>query len=164
VKVADARWANKVVKTIEQNYRKAPYFKQYFLPLTEHFAASEYLDQINFKTFMVLLQELKYEGKVVRMDELKIDTLDPNLRLIEICKKLGSNHYIAGKGGKNYLNNEQWADEGIKVSWQSFNSEALQYPQLGKSFVPSLSVIDCLFNNGPDKTRELIVNAWQVEG
>ncbi len=163
VKIADARWANKVIKTIEQNYRKAPYFKQFFSVLTEHFAASEYLDQINYKTFMVLLQELKYEGKVMRMDELNIDTLDPNQRLIEICKKLGSNHYIAGKGGKNYLNTEQWAHAGITVSWQNFNTEALQYSQLGKSFVPSLSVIDCLFNNGADKTRDLIMNAWQVE-
>lgn len=164
VKVADARWANKAVKTIEQYYRKAPYFKQYFSMITDHFAASDLLDEINYRTFKVLLRELRYEGNVVRMDELKIDTLDPNQRLIEICKKLNSNHYIAGKGGKNYLNNEQWANEGIKVSWQSFNSEALQYPQLGKIFVPSLSVIDCLFNNGPDKTRELIVNAWRVEG
>ncbi|MEQ8361395.1 MAG: WbqC family protein [Cyclobacteriaceae bacterium] len=163
VKVADIRWAKKARKTIEQCYRKTPYFGQYFEPLTKHFETSEYLDDINYKTFMVLLHELNYHGKIVRMDELNVDVLDPNLRLIEICKRLECNHYIAGKGGKNYLNSQQWNDESIKVSWQSFNSETLQYPQLGKSFVHSLSVIDCLFNNGPDKTRELIVNAWQVE-
>lgn len=163
VKIADARWANRAVKTIEQYYRKAPYFKDYFSRLTQHFATSELLDEINYRTVMVLLHELKYEGKVVRMEELNIDTLDPNLRLIEICNKLGSNHYIAGKGGKNYVDIEQWDKVGIKISWQNFNTESLQYPQLGKSFVPSLSVVDCLFNNGPDKTRELIVNAWQVQ-
>jgi WbqC-like protein family len=163
VRIADARWANRAIKTIEQYYRKAPYFKQYFSMITEHFEGSDLLDQINYSTFMVLLRELGYEGNVVRMEDLNIDTLDPNLRLMEICKKLGSNHYIAGKGGKNYLNTEQWTNGGIKVSWQSFNSEALHYTQLGKSFVPSLSAIDCLFNNGPDKTRELIINAWQVE-
>jgi len=163
VKIADARWANKAIKTIEQNYRKAPFFSAYFKMLTEHFTTSEYLDEINYKTFIVLMRELSYQGKIVRMDELDIDIQDPNLRLIEICKKLKSDHYIAGKGGKNYLNNQQWADVGIKVSWQSFNTETLQYPQLGKSFVPSLSVIDCLFNNGPEKTRELIMNAWQVD-
>lgn len=162
VKIADVRWANKAIKTIEQNYRKAPFFTQYFTTLTEHFMTSEYLDEINYETFRVLLRELKYPGKVVRMDELKIDVIDPNARLIEICKKLKSGHYIAGKGGKNYLNTEQWAAAGIKVSWQGFNAETVQYPQLGKSFVPSLSVIDCLFNNGPEKTRELIVSAWKL--
>lgn len=163
VKIADARWANKVIKTIEQNYRKTPFFKHYFPKITEHFTGSELLDEINYRTFAVLLQELDYQGKVVRMAELSIDTLDPNQRLIDICNKLGASHYIAGKGGKNYLNIPQWDKAGISILWQGFNSEALRYPQLGKSFVPSLSVIDCLFNNGPDKTRELITNSWVVD-
>ena len=163
VKIADARWTNKAIKTIEQYYRKTPFFKQYFSLITEHFVASELLDEINYRTFMVLLRELNYKGRVVRMEELNIDTLDPNQRLVDTCHRLGASHYIAGKGGKNYVNIPQWDEAGIKISWQSFNSEALQYPQLGKAFVPSLSVIDCLFNNGPDKTRELIMNAWQVD-
>lgn len=163
VKIANARWANKAVKTIEQYYRKAPYFSHYFSIITAHFASSDLLDEINYRTFMVLLRELQYEGKVIRVDELQIDTLDPNLRLIEVCQKLGANHYIAGKGGKNYVNTQQWVDAGIRISWQSFNSDSVIYPQLGKSFVPSLSVIDCLFNIGPVKTRELLVNAWKVE-
>ncbi|HCM76095.1 MAG TPA: hypothetical protein DIS90_06920 [Cytophagales bacterium] len=111
----------------------------------------------------MLVSEVQDEGKVVRVEELKIEALDPNLRLIEICQKLEANHYIAGKGGKNYLNTQQWSEAGVRISWQNFNSEMVQYPQLGKSFVPALSIIDCLFNIGPVKTRELLLNAWQVE-
>src|SRR5690606_16407251 len=62
VKVADSRWAGKAVKTIEQFYRKAPYFGQYFDKLTELFSPTDDLEAINRKTFLFLLEVLGYEG------------------------------------------------------------------------------------------------------
>ncbi len=163
VKIADAKWANKAMKTIEQFYRKAPYFDRYFEKLINTFDQSADLDAINYTTFSFLLKELEYPGKVVRVEDLAVTTLDPNDRLIEICQKLGSSHYIAGKGGKNYLDEEKWTASGMKISWQAFNPEALHYDQLGKTFLPSLSIIDCLFNIGSNETRERIISAWKPE-
>ncbi len=163
VKIADATWVNKAIKTIDQFYRRAPYFDRYFEKLINTFDESADLDGINYKTFSFLLKELEYPGKVVRVEDIQVTTLDPNDRLIEICQKLGSDHYIAGKGGKNYLEMEKWNMAGIKISWQAFNPEVLQYEQLGKIFVPALSIIDCLFNIGPEQTRERVVGAWKPE-
>ena len=47
-----------------------------------------------------------------------------NERLIEICKKLGATTYLAGTGGKNYMNLELWKEEGINVVFQEVNENA----------------------------------------
>jgi hypothetical protein len=163
VKIADARWADKASKTILQFYRKAPHFDLYFDKLVGQFANSDSLEAVNYTTFFFLLKELGYPGKLIRMEELNVTAVDPNERLIEICKKLGSTHYIAGKGGKNYLDQQKWQEAGISVSWQAFDPDALSYHQLGNHFLPSLSVIDSLFNIGADQTRELVIGAWKVD-
>ena len=41
-----------------------------------------------------------------------------NERLIDLCKKLGATTYLAGSGGKNYMNIEMWKETGIKVKFQ----------------------------------------------
>jgi hypothetical protein len=150
-------------KTIFQFYRRAPFFSDYYERLVASLNIStESLEEVNFSTFKFLLQELKYSGKLVRFDELNVEEDDPNLRLIAICKAVGADHYIAGKGGKNYLEENKWEMAGIKLSWQQMESDLITYPQLGKTFLPSLSIVDCLFNTGAEQTRELIQKAWKV--
>ncbi len=164
VTIADAKWAARVSKTIQQFYSKSPYYNEYFEALIELInRPATLVEEVNYQTFIYLLKVLSYQGKVVRMDELGELSNEPNQRLIDICKKLGAQHYIAGKGGKNYLNKKKWEEEGINISWQSFDSDAITYQQMGKAFLPSLSLIDCLFNVGAEQTRELILHAWKVE-
>lgn len=164
VTVADSKWNVKVFKTIDQYYRKAPFFDQYKDSLAELFSVStNFLDAINYNTFIFFLGELKYTGKVLKIADLDIASDDPNQRLIEICNKVGSRRYIAGKGGQNYLNEPLWKEHGIELIWQKFNVGSVVYPQLGRNFIPALSIIDCILNIGPEKTRELILSAWTVE-
>jgi hypothetical protein len=162
VTIADTRWRERVRKTVEQCYRKAPHFAECWQVLSAAIdCSSDNLSDVNFKTFSALLQLLGNSS--VRVELVRnIDTasVDPTRRLVEICTALGGTTYIAGKGGHNYLRVEDFKSAGIDVVWQEYDADRVVYKQLGDNFVPALSIIDCLFNVGPAAARELVLKAW----
>ncbi len=163
VTIADKKWNVKIIKTIEQFYRKTSYFEEVWKPLKRELEKpAELLDDINFRTSCLLLDMMGYAGKIYRMSELGIDCDDPNERLRAICNKFEANDYIAGKGGRNYMNEEEWLRAGITIHWQHFDSMKVHYSQIGNSFVNGLSIIDCLFNVGIVQTKEIVISAWKV--
>lgn len=163
VEIVDRKWNGRIIKTIEQFYKKAPFFDEVWEPLKNELAVDSLsLDDVNFRTFCLLLKVLEYPGKVYRMEELGVDSEDANKRLRDICRKFESRDYIAGRGGRNYMREEDWLQEGITIHWQQLNPESLVYPQLGSSFLSGLSIIDCLFNVGVSETRRLVTSMWQV--
>lgn len=164
VRLADPRWRDRLRKTLEQFYRKAPHFTESWPALESAIGqSSESLDDVNWRTFNALLSLLQPGNlKIVRADALPAGSDDPTRRLVEICQALGATRYIAGKGGRNYLKAEEFARQGIEVVWQTFVPESFSYRQLGDGFLPGLSVVDCLFNEGPQATREILLKAWEA--
>jgi len=162
VLLAGAEWRKSLPKTIEYTYKRAPYFNQCGPPLFDALTrAADTLDDVNYQTFITLMNLLRGDHvRVVRANELALDATDPTGRLVEICVALGANRYIAGRGGGNYMDVAQFAQAGIEIVWQDFDFNGVEYPQMGKTFVPGLSLIDCLFNIGPEATRELVSTAW----
>jgi len=162
VMVADPRWSERICKTVEQCYRKAPYFAECWPTLEQSLrSASGNLDEIDFQSFSALLKLLNGQAvQVTRIGDLDLKSDDPTERLVEVCIALGASAYVAGRGGRNYLREDAFERAGIEVLWQDFPSERVVYQQIGKSFVSGLSVIDCLFNVGPIRTRELVLGAW----
>jgi len=77
----------------------------------------------------------------------------PTERLIDICKTLESNKYLAGKDGNKYMNLELFDQEGIEVIFQDFKHPV--YNQLFGDFEPYMSAIDLLFNCGDDSLEIL---------
>lgn len=160
---ANDRWVGGMVKTLDQFYKKSPHYDSIAPELVAIITSGETnLDQLNYKLFQLLLSKLQFPGKVIRVEELLPLSEEPNERLIEICKKLNADGYVAGKGGRNYVNLNQWSAAGISVYWQDFKSDSVIYPQRGEGFIPGLSIIDCIFNIGLESTRSLIINAWKL--
>lgn len=162
VTIADTRWRERVHKTVEQCYRKAPHFAECWPVLSAAINNStDNLSDVNFKTFTAALQLLGNTSvRVELVGNIDAASSDPTRRLVEICTALGGTTYIAGKGGHNYLRVEDFKSAGIEVVWQEFDAERVVYKQLGDEFIPGLSMIDSLFNVGPAVARQLILNAW----
>ncbi len=86
---------------------------------------------------------------------------EPTDRLIDICKALGADAYLAGQGGANYMDVQRFEQNGIKVIVQDFKHPV--YPQLFDEFQPHLSIVDLLFNCGP-KSMDIITGARAAVG
>ena len=79
------------------------------------------------------------------MTELNInENLKKTDLLVEIVKAVNADTYLSGQTGKEYINEKQFKDAGIKLSYQEFKHPV--YKQVFDGFVSNLSAIDILFN------------------
>ena len=85
---------------------------------------------------------------IYRSSELNISGKSSEL-IINICKKLDASHYISGFGGENYLDEDYFIKNNIKLEYLE-NRKIIEYSQLyhDKGFLDDLSALDIVFNCG----------------
>ncbi len=137
-------------------------FKDYWNPIRDEILKDEEsLDRLNYNLLLVLLKILEINHvKIHIASDLPVDTLDPTQRLVDLCKETNATSYISGRGGKDYMELDKFEAVGIKVIYQDLDFNNIVYSQGEDPFVPGLSVIDAIFNIGPEETRKLIKSAW----
>ncbi len=144
-------WQRKHLKTFETFYKKARCYHEIIemlLPVYEKkykFLIEVDLDIIQrIKSYLSIQSELLFSSEIP--SEGKKDE-----KLLSICKHLNATHYLSGNAAKNYLREEIFEKEGIKVEWHNYKHpyyEQLWMKEIG--FVSYLSVVDLLFNHGPE--------------
>jgi hypothetical protein len=144
-------WQNKHWNLIEENYSKAPYFNLY-----KKFFENIYLNQ-KWKNLSELNQFLI---KNISFNFLNIktqfdDSRNYNIqgkgedRLINLLKKVNTTKYISGPSAKAYISNNKFVSEGIHLEWMNYDNYP-EYSQLYPPFEHAVSIIDLLFNTGPN--------------
>jgi len=147
-------WIRKHLDTIKYSYKKAPYFEEIY-PILEnsYMEKQEYLALFNQKLIEIFCEYLEIHTKIIKSSELNVSGNKSQL-LLNICKELKADTYIIGMGGNNnYIDFELFKKNNIKIQPQQFHHPT--YPQLGKDFIPNLSIIDLLFNKGKDSIEIL---------
>jgi hypothetical protein len=133
-------WQRKHLQALKTNYSKAPFFDAYYASFEEFYQQPyESLVQVNTACIELLTELLGLQRKVALASSLPVETEDSTLRLVEICKNLGGDCYLSGRDGAKYI---------VKVLFQNFKHP--QYPQCYGPFEPNMSVVDLLFNCGPE--------------
>jgi len=153
----------KMIKTIKSLYVKAPFFNDYFEDVSLILSANhQYLSELNYSLFTYFNRVLGITTQIVKSSEINVGTVaNPNERLVKLCSHFNATHYIAGKGGKNYMDLELFKRNNIEILWQEFPNQSIIYPQINGTFVPGLSVLDVLFNVGAEQTRKFINTEWR---
>jgi len=138
-----------------QQFEQAPYFDQYFqdiMALQETQCAN--LAELNILLTRYLKRELQISTTLYVVSEFEEDFGIRSERLLNICKRLEADVYLSGQGARAYNDEALFSSNEIQLVYQNFNHPV--YPQLhGGEFVAGLSVIDLLFNCGPDSARIL---------
>jgi len=162
VTLADARAPEKVSRTIEQYYHRAPHFAAHWPALCEALRTTPpSLSEADLHTLKPILAMLGLSHvRIVRASELGVTTEEPTDRLVQLCQRVGADIYIAGKGGREYMRLDRFADAGIEVIWQDVDPAALMYQRSDGRDGSALSVIDPLFHIGASRTAELTKSAW----
>lgn len=141
-------WGKKHIQALATNYRRAPFFDPYMAIFDSVFQSErEHLSELNIVLAEELRRALGIETKTVVASDLSALREDPTDRLIDICRRLGADTYLAGQGGAGYMDLARFDESGIRVEFQIFEHPI--YPQLYGDFVSCLSVVDLLFNRGP---------------
>jgi hypothetical protein len=143
------QWGRKHLNALVTHYSKTSYFKDHISFFEQAFSKEwKYLADINIHLIQYLAKALDLlDKKLVLASEL--ESRDGSTeRLIDICKQLSGDVYLSGKDGAKYLEMELFKEEGIQVIFQDYHHP--RYKQLYGDFEPFLSIIDLLFNCGPD--------------
>ena len=153
-------WGSKIWKTICQNYSKAKYFNLYADFFEETFSRNwELLNNLNETILLKIMTWLDLNTQIIRASEMKATGKSFDL-LLNICIEIKANTYISGYGGKNYMKYDVFKNSGIEI--ETYDFVASEYPQLHSEFIPNLSIIDLLFNCGPD-SKEYILENRKIE-
>jgi hypothetical protein len=151
----DDRWKKNHWSTIEANYGKTLWFKGHTAFFKEVYEKDyRFLWEINEDVIRYIMDCFGIKTKILKASELSID---PSLRktdlILDILKKTGAKTYLSGPSGREYLEQDRFADE--KILLEFFEYKHPQYNQRYAGFVPNLSAIDLLFNMGGD-AKEMI--------
>jgi len=152
VTIADTPWARKHCGTIEQAYAKAPYFDAYWPEILRLLQQTwSNLADMNTALIRLLGGFVGCRAPLYRSSEMDVDEEDPSMRLVRLTRALGGDGYLSGQEGRHYLDTGCFPEHGVDLWFQRV--EPPVYPQLHGEFIPYLSVLDLLFNVGPEAAR-----------
>jgi hypothetical protein len=155
-RISDSSWAQNHWRTLQTNYSKAPYFKLY-APLFEAlYLGKKYtrLTEVNYDFLGLICSILDITTPITYSLEAAIPQGNRSERLLAVCKQAGATDYYSGPSAKCYLDEELFREHGVRVHY--FDHSAYKpYPQLHGAFSGGLSILDLVFNTGPDAARHL---------
>jgi hypothetical protein len=163
-RVADRHWAERHIRCIEFNYRRAHAFDQIapwlFTRLRE---ASTFapISEINGYLIQEMFNQLRIERPIRRCTDLiprqELAAMNATDRLVALCRTVSATHYLTGPSARNYLETDRFEGSGIAVKWMDYSGFS-PYPQCWSDFEPNVSVIDLLLNCGSASPRFLARN------
>ncbi len=147
-------WRKDHFKSLYLNYKKAPYFEKY-IPFFEDLYGKEWKYFTELTEYMLkwFLEELGITVAFSRASHYQFVGEGSNL-VLDMCKKIGADIYIFGNLGKDYAKVEQFENAGIRPYFQEYVHPA--YAQLWGKFLPTMSIVDLLFNCGP-RSLEIVM-------
>lgn len=136
----------KFLRSLQMNYSKAPFYEEIITLLSIDDFSCDILSSFNESLIRIIARYLEIQTLIIKSSDLEgIEGCSTN-RLISICKHLGADKYLAGLGSRNYQDDSLFLEAGIDPIISSFSYPL--YEQLHGSFLPNLSIVDVLMNNG----------------
>lgn len=157
-------WRVKAMKRLRQNYGKAPFCNEMF-PLLETWLLTEQktLADQNISLILTVCELLGINPAFRRSSEF-LSASQRSEKVLELLNWCDATNYFCARGSFPYMKEDGiFPVAGIEVHFQNYIPKP--YPQVGSrdDFVPYLSILDALFNIGPEKTAELVksgTNQW----
>lgn len=146
----------KLLKTIKQNYTKAPSFDKVY-PIIENIINQNEKNLAKFIGYSLerICEYLEVDTKFVYSSNIKKDnTLKAQDKILEMCNILKADKYINAIGGQELYNKEIFKENGIELNF--LKTELVEYKQFKNDFVPYLSIIDILMFNSKDEIKNML--------
>jgi hypothetical protein len=141
-------WQRKHINMITLNYSRSPFFKEYSERLFSLYENSENLSEINIKFIKEICKIVGIDTQIINSTDLNLIG-DRNQRLVDACNKLNATTYISGPAASAYLDECLFNENSINVEWIDY-SDYPKYPQLFGEYLNQVSILDLIFNTGPD--------------
>jgi WbqC-like protein family len=149
--VADPRWAERHWDILRQAYRRAPHFSTYapaLEPAYERCAQERLLSRINRHLLETICELLEIGTRLTWSTEYSA-TGGRTERVVSLCEQAGAGVYLSGPAGRNYMDEGLFTRSGIELQYFDYDGYP-EYEQLHPPFEHDVTILDLLFNAGPD--------------
>lgn len=154
VQAANDQWGVDHWNRVTAAYRKAPFFEEVMALLEPIYLSGEvHLSTINRRLIEAICEYLGIKTQLHWSTDYH-QTEGKSQRLADLVDAVGATVYVSGPAAKNYLDETVFSKTGKSVHWFSY-ADLKPYPQLHGSFDPAVSIIDLLFNCGPESRLHL---------
>ena len=153
IETSDKSWQRRMLTALRHAYGKAPYFTSLF-PQVEAMinAPHTHIAPLAEASLRFGFETLGRKVEMIRASDIVADAPDPIARLIALCKAVGATHYLSGPAAQEYIGESTaFADAGITLEWMRYGYP--DYPQARPFKERELSILDLLFNAGPEAAR-----------
>lgn len=146
-------WRRKHLQSIRQAYAAAPFFQPCFSEFSTLLQEKEdSLSALDIRLTRWLMHKLAIQTPILLSSDMA-PRGTRTARLIDIVQKLGADTYLSGPSAAAYLDVEQFQRHHIQLEFKTYGYAP--YPQLHGAFVPDVSVLDLLFNTGPQAKNHI---------
>ncbi|RRO24650.1 WbqC family protein [Flavobacteriaceae bacterium 14752] len=150
------KWRRKILRTINQNYKKAPYFNSIY-PLIYNTLnqEKETISELSIFSVKTIAEYLDLNTHfIISSEAYQNSELDRQQRILDICSIEKASLYINAIGGKDLYNKKDFLKQNVELRF--INSRTVEYNQFSDEFIPWLSIIDVLMFNSKEKVKDFL--------
>ena len=141
-------WKEKHLKTLEMNYGKTKYFREFFDDFKKVLTPSyKNIAEMNIEIINLITRKFGFSVEFFKSSEMFVKTLREE-RVLDICNLLNGKIYISGNGAREYEEESHFAQRGLELKYTDYQS--IEYTQQWGDFIPNLSIVDFICNCGYD--------------
>jgi WbqC-like protein family len=157
----DQKWFDKFIRTINQAYKKAPFYPKTFLLIEECLQYSKNnISDYNLRILNNICRYLNINTAIINSSSIyKNNNLHGATRILDICVKENATQYINPIGGLELYNTNDFYEKNIDLGF--LKTDDITYPQFENMFIPYLSIIDVLMFNSTEDTSRFI-NKYRI--
>ena len=163
VELPDAHWQAKHWKTLQQSYARAPHFERYRPFFEDVYLARRWTRLAELNRYLIEHIAREFLGIGTQFRDAREFTLagHKSERLLDLVRQLGTTTYVSGPSARDYMDLDAFTEAGIAVEFFDYSGYP-EYPQLHPAFEHGVSIVDLLFQTGPDAPR--YIWGWRERG
>ena len=146
----------KIIRTLEVNYRKAPFFNPCMEAISDSILfETESLSHYLYHNMVSVNQYLRIETPMVKSSELPILYREGAVnRILDICNYYSADYYVNPIGGQSLYNKEDFLKEAIQIDF--LKPKDIFYQQGKGQFISNLSIIEVMMYNSRDDIKQML--------
>lgn len=151
VELNDSSWQEKHWKTIQQHYGRCSHFSRY-QPFFEGIYRDQKwsnLSELNHYIIRAVSNDILNLATEFRDSREYVLSGKKLERLLGLVTQSGADSYVSGPAAKEYIDASRFASADIELVWKNYSGYP-EYPQRFPPFEHGVSILDLLFNVGPD--------------
>jgi len=156
ITVSDPSWPARHWRAIAASYARAPYFTCFADRFERLYGdcRDTHLSAINYRWISALCDLLGIRTRLSWSMDYEL-AAGKTERLVGVCRQAGADTYISGPGARAYIDPALFEAANVKLVYFDYSGYP-EYPQLYPPFDHHVTVLDLIFNVGPDATRYML--------